>query len=165
MELMIKILADGLMLPIAAIAAYALIFKVKNKQRYDIYTHIAMAGLTSYLLAKLVGAIWQPSERRPFEELGIEAGASYLNNPGFPSDHALFAGFLAFAVWYATKNKWLGLVMIVLALLTGVGRIMAHVHSPLDVVGGLVFAAIGAAWYGVYGKKQFHTIMAKFAKK
>lgn len=165
MELMIKLLADGLMVPIVLIAAYALIVKVEQKRRYDIYTRIAMAGLTAYVLAKLVGAVWQPEARRPFEELGVAAGASYLNNPGFPSDHTLFAGFLAFAVWYATKDKRLGLVMLALAILTGIGRIMAHVHTPLDVAGGFIFAAIGATWYGVYGKKQLHTIIAKFAKK
>ena len=118
-----------------------------------------MAGISSYMLAKFTGALWQPEVRRPFEELGVSAGAAYLNNPGFPSDHTLFAGFLTLAVWYATKNVRLTILMAVLALLVAVGRVVALVHTPLDVVGGFVFALLGASWYLLYtaqAKKKPH---------
>ena len=155
MEIAVKLLADGLMVPIILIAGYALIWRVPARHRYDIYTYIFMAGISSYMLAKFTGALWQPEVRRPFEELGVSAGAAYLNNPGFPSDHTLFAGFLTLAVWYATKNVRLTILMAVLALLVAVGRVVALVHTPLDVVGGFVFALLGASWY------LLHTAQAK----
>lgn len=165
METVIKLLADGLMVPIVLIAIYALLVKVSHVKRYDIYTRIFMAGLTSYVLAKFVGAIWQPEKLRPFEELGIKAGAAYLNNPGFPSDHTLFAGFLTIAVWYATRSKLLTAILAGLTLLVAVGRVLAHVHTPLDVTGGIVFALLGTVWYTGLTKTSFRTFMARRAKR
>jgi membrane-associated phospholipid phosphatase len=165
MEILIKILADGLMVPIVLLAVYALMMKVPHAHRYDIYTRIFMAGISSYLLAKLVGAMWQPETVRPFEKLGIEAGAAFLNNPGFPSDHTLFASFLTLAIWYATKYGRLTIVMVVMTLLVAVGRVLAHVHTPLDVTGGIVFAVIGALWYIGLKKPHLRKHIAKKAKK
>ena len=31
--------------------------------------------------------------------------------------------------------------------LIALGRVLALVHSPLDVVGGFIFASFGALWY------------------
>jgi membrane-associated phospholipid phosphatase len=152
MQFVISILADWMLLPIGVIAVYMLWFRVKGA-KYDCYTHIFMAGVTSYLLAKIVAQIWQPTGLRPFEVLGIEAGASYLNNPGFPSDHALFAAFLTLAVAYATRNMTVTLVMVVLTLALCIGRVLALVHTPLDIVGGIVVALFGGVWYLVYVKK------------
>jgi len=147
MQTLIALIADGAVIPIIAIAGYALLFLVPKGQRFEIYTRILMAGLTSYLIAKLLGAAYQPSMERPFEVLGVEPGASYLNNPGFPSDHALFTAFLTFAVWFETRRKGLAIIMASLTLLVCIGRILALVHTPLDVIGGIVVAAIGALWY------------------
>jgi hypothetical protein len=90
-DLLIRILADGTMVPIVLIAIYALVFKINNNKRIESYSRILVAGLTTYLLAKLISVIFQPAIERPFEVLGTTAGASFLNNPGFPSDHMLFA--------------------------------------------------------------------------
>jgi membrane-associated phospholipid phosphatase len=165
METIIKLLADGLMVPLVLLAAYALLWRVPRARRYDIYTRIFMAGVTSYLLAKFVGALWQPETLRPFEQLGIAAGAAYLPNPGFPSDHTLFAGFLTLAVWFATRNTKLTAALGLMTVLVAVGRVLAHVHTVLDVSGGIVFALLGAAWYIGYGKNSFRTLLAKYAKK
>ena len=106
-----------------------------------------MAGLTSYLVAKIMSIVYQPSSMRPFELMNVNPGASYMDNPGFPSDHSLFVWALVFAVIYAVRNKILSLSLIILAFLVCVGRVMALVHTPLDVIGGIVAAMIGAMWY------------------
>lgn len=146
METVITFLADGLMIPIVLIAGYALLFKVPRGKRFEAYTRILVAGLTAYLAAKLLATLYPVSER-PFELLGQDPGASYLNNPGFPSDHALFATFLLLAVWFETRQKILSLVLAVLVLAVCVGRVLALVHTPLDVVGGIAIAGFGALWY------------------
>lgn len=150
---LIRLIADWSMLPIIVIAAYALIFKVTRSNRYEVYARIVMAGLTAYLVAKLLGAVFQPSLLRPFELLGTEPGASFLNNPGFPSDHALFATFLVIAVWYATRSKALVLALGTFTLLMGIGRVLALVHTPLDVIGGYIIACSGLLWYRHKDKK------------
>ena len=146
-QTVIKLLADGAVIPIIVIAGYALLFRVPKGHRYEAYARILMAGLTAYLFAKLLGSVYQPSGERPFEILGVAPGASYLNNPGFPSDHALFTAFLTFAVWFETRQKILSIVLVVLTLLVCIGRVLALVHTPLDVIGGLLVASIGALWY------------------
>ena len=161
MHTFIKLLADGLMIPLVLIAAYALIMKVPVKGRYDRYARIFMAGVSSYMLAKFIGALWQPETLRPFEKLGVDAGASYLNIPGFPSDHALFAAFLTLAVWYGTRSRRLFVVMAALTLLVCLGRVLALVHTPLDVIGGLVVATFGAVWYWPEVKSGFQKRLAK----
>jgi len=153
MQFFISVLADWMLLPIGAVAFYMLFWRVKGAHRYDIYAHVFMAGITSYLFAKIAAQIWQPSGLRPFEILGTEAGASYLNNPGFPSDHALFATFLTLAAWYATRSKWATGIMIVLTIGLCAGRILALVHTPLDIAGGVIIALLGGTWYIASAKK------------
>ncbi len=149
MDTVIKLAADGLMIPLVLVALYAFITRSPKAGRYDVYARVFMAGVTAYLLAKYIAVIWQPEGAgRPFERMGVAAGASFLQNSGFPSDHALFAAFLTFAVWYVTRSKKMGIAMAIMTILIGVGRVLALVHTPLDIAGGIVIAAIGAAiWY------------------
>jgi membrane-associated phospholipid phosphatase len=146
-QTIIKLLADGALLPIVVIAGYALLFLIPKGYRFEAYVRVVMAGLTAYLFAKLLASVYQPSGERPFEILGVAPGASYLQNAGFPSDHALFAAFLTLAVWFETRRKGLTVAMILLTLAVCVGRVLALVHTPLDVMGGVVVAFVGALWY------------------
>lgn len=165
MDMLIRFMADGLVIVIALLAVGVLLVKTPKKDRYDRFTRVFMAGITSYILAKFIGSLWQPAQLRPFEQLGLDPGAAYLNNPGFPSDHALLAFFLVFAVWFATKNRLITIILGALALLMCFGRVLALVHTPLDVTGSLVIAVLGATWYIGYAKNSLHTYVAKHAKK
>jgi membrane-associated phospholipid phosphatase len=146
-QFIVKLFADGAIIPIVLIAGYALLFLVPKSHRFEAYARILMAGLTAYLLAKLLASVYQPSGERPFQILGVAPGASYLDNPGFPSDHALFTAFLTLAVWFETRRKGLAITLAVLTLIVCVGRVLALVHTPLDVIGGIVVASVGALWY------------------
>ena len=147
MDKLIPFLADGLVFIIVAISSFFLIVKVPNNRKYLTYGRILVAGLTSYLVAKIMSIVYQPSSMRPFELMNVNPGASYMDNPGFPSDHSLFVWAIVFAVIYAVRNKILSLSLIILAFLVCVGRVMALVHTPLDVIGGIVAAMIGGMWY------------------
>jgi len=146
-EPIIELIADGLVLPIVLLAGYALLFKIPKGHRFEAYARILMAGLTAYVMAKLLASVYQPSGERPFEILGVEPGASYLNNPGFPSDHALFTAFLTLAVWFETRQKKIAIVLAIMTGLVGLGRVLALVHTPLDVIGGILVACVGIVWY------------------
>lgn len=147
MQTFIRLIADGTLIPIVLIGVYALIAKVPKNSRYEIYCRVLMAGLTSLLVAKLMAQLYHPTGERPFEILGVAPGAAYLNNPGFPSDHALFSAAILYAVWFETKNKLLSWILLVLLILVGVGRVLALVHTPIDILGGIVAASVGAIWY------------------
>jgi len=143
----ISLIADGAIVPIVLLAGYALLFKIPKGMRLESYGRIVVVGLTSYLIAKLLASVYQPSGERPFEILGVKPGASYLPNAGFPSDHALFATFLTLAVWLEARQRRIAIVMALLTLLVCVGRVLALVHTPLDVIGGISVATIGSLWY------------------
>lgn len=146
-ELVIRLIADGAVVPVVLVGAWALLFRVPAAHRFQAYSRVLMAGLTAYLLAKLIGNIYQPTGERPFEQLGVTAGASFLNNPGFPSDHVLFCTAIVFAVWFETGSRKLTAIAAGFTLLVALGRVLALVHSPLDVIGGVLIASIGALWY------------------
>ena len=147
MNALIQLIADGTVLLVVAIGAYALIAKIPNNKKYMAYARILMAGLTALLVAKLMATLIQPSVERPFEILGVSPGAAYLDNPGFPSDHALFVTAIMLAVWFETKSRTLTAILVLLTLLVGFGRVLALVHTPLDVIGGILAAFVGALWY------------------
>lgn len=146
-DLIIRIIADAAVIPVVLIGATVLIVKVPKGQRYQAYCRVLMAGLTAYLLAKFIGTLYQPSTERPFELLGVDPGALYLDNPGFPSDHTLFAAAIVLAVWFETKMPKTTLLLVALVALISFGRVIALVHTPLDVIGGIVIAMLGGLWY------------------
>lgn len=164
-QFIVKLFADGAIIPIVLIAGYALLFLVPKGHRFEAYARILMAGLTAYLLAKLLASVYQPSGERPFQLLGVAPGASYLDNPGFPSDHALFTAFLTLAVWFETRKKGLAITLAVLTILVCIGRVLALVHTPLDVLGGLIVASVGALWYLQRGKSSTKANSGKKHKK
>ena len=143
----IHFIADYLVIFIVLVGAWALLFKVPKGHRFQAYSRVLMAGLTAYLLAKFLATIYQPSDLRPFELLGVDPGASYLNNPGFPSDHALFVTAVTAAVWFETRMKKLSILLAACVVLVCVGRVVALVHTPFDVVAGIAIALVGALWY------------------
>jgi undecaprenyl-diphosphatase len=74
---------------------------------------------------------------RPFVVNHIKPLVAHAADNGFPSEHTLFSVVLATAIiFYRPK---LGYLALVLALLVGVGRVAAHVHSPIDIAGGVIF--------------------------
>ncbi|WP_195573028.1 undecaprenyl-diphosphatase [Paenibacillus sp. 1001270B_150601_E10] len=79
---------------------------------------------------------------RPFVSLTVNQLITHDADPSFPSDHSTFAFSLAFAA-FLIKRK-IGSVLLVLAALTGIGRVFVGVHFPFDVMGGMVLALICA---------------------
>jgi len=147
LDLIIHIIADAFVIPVILIGAFVLLFKIPKGGRFEAYSRILMAGLTSYLIAKFIASVYQPSFERPFEILGVAPGALYLNNPGFPSDHALFVTAITAAVWFETRMKKTTILLATLVVLICVGRVLALVHTPLDVIAGVVIGLVGAVWY------------------
>jgi len=164
-QTIIQLFADGAVIPIILIAGYALLFLVPKGHRFAAYSRILMAGITAYLLAKLLAAVYQPATERPFEILGVKPGALYLPNAGFPSDHALFTTFLTLAVWFETRRKGIATTMAILTIAVCVGRVLALVHTPLDVIGGVVVASVGALWYLQADRKHIAPVTRKKHKK
>lgn len=151
-DLLLKIIADYLVIPIVLVGGVMLLL-VPARDRYILWAKAVLSGLVALLFAKIIAQFYQGV--RPFEQLGVEPGAAFLPNPGFPSDHALLVFAVAAVVWATTKNKWVSGVLLVAAILVALGRVFALVHTPADVIGGALCAII--ATICVYGKHFFTT--------
>lgn len=152
---MIKFFADGALLVILAVSAAAAVFWVlqEKPKLSKLVPYVLMAGLTSLLAGKLL-SFWQPSSARPFELLGREAGAAFMNNPGFPSDHALLATVVVATLFMLTPYKKLSIGLALLVVAMSIARVLALVHTPLDVVGGVVAGLAGVVWYVRYKRLE-----------
>jgi membrane-associated phospholipid phosphatase len=50
--------------------------------------------------------------------------------------------FVAFCVLYYSR-RW-GIVLVAVSLAAGIARVLAHVHSPIDIAGAIAMAAVAA---------------------
>lgn len=71
---------------------------------------------------------------RPFVALSNINSLFIETGYAFPSGHSATIAALATAVYF--KNKRLGYVCMIAALLIGASRVMAGVHFPIDIIGG-----------------------------
>lgn len=141
------LIADYMVIPVLILGVWAILSLPKNV-RYQAVCRLIMSGLTALLIAKLLGVVYQPAEARPYVLLGLPAGASALDNHGFPSDHALFVATIVVAVWFETRSRSVSLILAVMAILVCLGRVLAYVHTPLDVVVGVIIATLaGVVWH------------------
>ncbi|MBL8159367.1 phosphatase PAP2 family protein [Candidatus Saccharibacteria bacterium] len=155
MEFLIILLADYLVAPILLLAAWA-VLRLPAKKRWQAIARGVVVALTALLFAKIIAQFYQGE--RPFETMGIKPGASYLPNPGFPSDHSLLVFTTVIVTYAATQRRRLGIALLTMAVLVALGRVLAHVHTPLDVIGGALCAALaGVLWYGHRFRQAYGT--------
>lgn len=128
------IIAVGL---IAAI--YWLTLPKKDKIRFVIFGIIA--GLVGLILVKVGGAIFY--DTRPFVLHNVIPIYPSTADNGFPSDHTALATVIAVTVYMASKR--LGLTLFVMALAIGLARVLGNIHSPIDILGSVVFAIVAGA--------------------
>lgn len=147
MDLIVRLFADGAL--VALIIVCTLIILTAIRRHFWISVGpLVMAGLTSLFVGKVMSLLYQPAVARPFLELGVSPGAAYIDNPGFPSDHALLATVLVVAVYALTQQRRLVAILASVVFAMAVARVAALVHTPLDVIGGIVAGLAGAVWYG-----------------
>ncbi len=89
--------------------------------------------------------IWLPQFRPNPQEIvwGIGALIPHPIDNSFPSGHSLFSGALIAWVYLFRKSRNILIITIIIALITGISRIVWWVHYPGDVIFGY---AIGFIW-------------------
>jgi undecaprenyl-diphosphatase len=121
------------------LAAFIYWLTLPRKQKINLAVFGIIVALVSLVLAKLGSALYY--DPRPFVTHNVTPIYPHGADNGFPSDHTLLASFVAVSVYYL--NKRLGIGLFVLAALVGIARIAGHIHSPIDIIGSMVFAIIG----------------------
>ena len=99
-----------------------------------------IAGVIAFILSRIASKLYY--DPRPFVTQHVKPLISHAADNGFPSDHALLTGMLTAITYFYNKKVALG--MLVLTVIIGVARILAKVHSPLDISAGWLFGVIGS---------------------
>jgi undecaprenyl-diphosphatase len=69
-----------------------------------------------------------------------------LHDFGFPSEHAAVFSAIATALFFA--NRRAGIYAALCALVIGTARILAGVHTPLDILGGYLIGVLIGSLFG-----------------
>ena len=121
----------------------------KGKYRYKFVVTVVSAVTIALVLSKLAGLLYY--HPRPFVTSGAQPLVSHTVDNGFPSDHTIVAMALAMIIYFYSQR--LGIIAFILATLVGIGRVAAHVHSPIDIVGGTALGLLaGCAGYWLVGR-------------
>ncbi len=86
---------------------------------------------------------------RPFVERLGNLLISHAKDSSFPSDHASLAFAISFGFWYA-KEKLIGALCFIFALITGFARVFVGVHFPFDIVGSFFVAIISVVLFNAF---------------
>ena len=139
MDAVIVFVANYLYLFVILILGIAVLQESKDK-RVKFVAAIIVSGIIAFILSRIAGKIYY--DKRPFVREHIKPLFYHKPDNGFPSDHALLTGTLT-AIAYFYNKKW-ATVMLIPTILIGIARVLARVHSPLDIAGGWVFGIIGS---------------------
>lgn len=120
------------------IAAVVIFFSLPKTSRGQYLLSLALGGICAFVLVKLAGQLIV--DPRPFVSGHIVPLFPHAPDNGFPSDHTTFGTTLAFISFFYAR-KW-GLVMILIAVLIGAARVLAHVHHWSDIIGGIVVGLV-----------------------
>lgn len=140
------------------IIAGAFLFGVLSepKKRKQLILLALIALPISYGLGEVAGLLIQSP--RPFVVEGIAPLIPHAPTNGFPSTHALMSMTIAGIVF--VYNKKAGSALVVMALLVGFSRVLAQVHNPIDILGGIFIAIFGT----LIGMRILHVLFLTIEK-
>ena len=114
--------------------------RLPSAQKWTLAVTGLLGGLAALGLIALGGMLYY--DPRPFVVQHIHPLFAHAADNGFPSDHAALTMFLAACVLF--YSRWWGSALALNAILVGAARVLARVHSPLDIIAGFAFAAVAA---------------------
>jgi undecaprenyl-diphosphatase len=117
-----------------------ILLQLPNDRQLSLLITLATGGILSLVGIAIASHFFY--DPRPFVSGDITPLFLHAADNGFPSDHTTIAAVLAF-IGYAYSKK-IGIVMTLIVLAVGVARVLAHVHSWIDIFGGIIIAAVSA---------------------
>ena len=123
-------------------------------ERVKDFFFFVITGLTAWITAlTLKLLIYAP---RPFvTHDAIHPLFEYGGYDSFPSGHALLFTAITIAAWH--HQKGLGILVGCVSILIMASRVIAGIHYPLDIIGGILIGSI-IAWGVLYARRYFKHI-------
>jgi undecaprenyl-diphosphatase len=147
------VFASQYLIILVAIGACLPLIKLTSIKRGAYVLVAILSGVCALILAKLASSLY--FDPRPFTR-GVHALISHTADNGFPSDHTWLCVTAAGVAFTASRR--LGFILLLLALVVGSARVMAGVHSAVDVIGGVAVGLLGVLMGCLMGR----TIEKKF---
>lgn len=120
-------------------AGLLLLWVIDGKIKKEAIIHALLASLTAWLLAEFIKSLIPTA--RPFllNDDPIKT-LTFPSDGAFPSAHAGAAFALAVTIWL--HDRKVGWIYLILALVIGIARVVANVHYPQDILGGIVLGIL-----------------------
>src|SRR3989344_1115451 len=127
------------------------IFRSSPRYRLMFLEAVASVVVARLVITELIKRLIQ--NPRPFDAMSEVYNLIPESGWSFPSGHASLYFAIATVVWF--YNRKLGVVFYIVAILMGLARVMAGVHWPLDIFGGLVVGIISTIVVHHFARKSF----------
>lgn len=112
-----------------------------KKSKIQLAATTVLALVIAFILSKISAHFYY--DPRPFVKNPTVAPLfAHPPDNGFPSDHSWISMTVAAVLFYYQKS-W-ACVAAGLAVIIGIARVLAHVHSPIDIIGGFGIGIIAA---------------------
>jgi len=124
------------------VALVAIFWFVERRVRFVSAVVAAVSAVLAWVVNQWIGELY--FRPRPFVDLAAvhKLISKSVDEKSFPSDHTALAFAIAISVLLVNR-RW-GVALLILAVLTALGRVLVGVHYPTDVLGGAA-VGIGAA--------------------
>ncbi len=112
---------------------------IDGKIKKEVVLHALVASLVAWTITGVIKSIFPTL--RPFQISDLIPLTLTIPGDGaFPSGHTALA--FALSVTILRHNKRIGILYLIMAGLVGIARILAHVHYPIDIIGGALIGSI-----------------------
>lgn len=128
-----------------AVGAAVAWFTLSGRDRWKSAIQAVLAAVVTLVIVKLAAAAYY--DPRPFVSGHVHPYFTHVADNGFPSDHTAVGSLAGYVLW--PYRRRIAAVLWVAAALVGVARVVAHVHSPVDIIGALIISGVGSA-IGLY---------------
>ena len=118
--------------------AVVFLARLEKSRRASAVLLLLVSSGTAFVDDKILNRLIESP--RPFMVNDIAPLFSHSADNGFPSEHVLFAIVIASVIF--AYNRKLGVALAILGLVVGSARVIANVHHPIDVIGGIGIALI-----------------------
>lgn len=139
MNLLIVISAKYLIY-VLIVASLVFLLSRENELRKKIAFVAILAVPFAYIIGKILSLFYYST--RPFVSGHYTPLISHAANNGFPSDHALLSFTIASIIFMFNRKLGFGFFLVGAAI--SLARILAGIHSPIDILGGLLVGIVAS---------------------
>lgn len=143
---------------IALLVFFVLIYEIFIVRDYEVAIHIAFSVITTMIFTVILKELFLVP--RPFVVDGRPALAGLTSYSSMPSMHAAVAFSLATSV--TLHQSRFGAFLFAVAALISIGRVVANVHYPTDIVIGLL---VGVLVGVIFNQAHFYKWAKSLKKK